>query len=74
MLGCYVCRVINMMINFPFNKLDSACKRCGEEKSTGKMSQDYIWGGKTAQERTLIFNTLINSFRLIPVKIITILL
>ena len=39
-----------MMIIFSFNKLDSACRRCGEEKSTGKMSQDFIFGGKTAQE------------------------
>ena len=49
-IGCYVCKLINMMIIFSFNKLDSACRRFGEEKSTGKMSKDYIFGGKTAQE------------------------
>ena len=49
-IGCYVCKLINMMIIFSFNKLDSACRRCGEEKSTGKMSKDYIFGGKTVQE------------------------
>ena len=28
-IGCYVCKLINMMIIFSFNKLDSACRRCG---------------------------------------------